>query len=117
MNVIFVFGSNLAGHHGGGAAREALEKWGAVYGQGEGLQGSSFAIPTKDENLRTLSLTEIELGVSRFIRFARSRPDLSFPVTAIGCGLAGLDPKDILPMFGKELPENVFLSGKLTNAA
>lgn len=94
-----MFGSNLAGRHGAGAALAALEKFGAKYGQGEGLQGRSYAVPTKDAKIRTLPLPVIKLHVDKFLDFARSRPDLSFFVTRIGCGLAGYIDIDIAPMF------------------
>ena len=97
--LVFVFGSNRAGRHGKGAALHALHHCGAIYGQGEGLQGKSYAIPTKDERIRTLPLTEIQKGIEKFKIFAASRPDLSFQVTPIGCGLAGYKPLDIAPMF------------------
>lgn len=97
--MIFVFGSNLAGRHGKGAALYALQHHGAVYGQGMGLQGSSYGIPTKDEYLKTLPLIRIQLHVQEFLRFAASNPDLTFQVTPIGCGLAGYQPKDIAWMF------------------
>jgi hypothetical protein len=103
--IIFVFGSNLAGRHGKGAALFARQHHGAIYGQGQGLQGNSYAIPTKDERLRTLPLTRIMDSVDEFLRFARSRPDLSFEVTPIGCGLAGYKPEQIAPLF-KDAPPN-----------
>lgn len=96
---VFVFGSNKAGIHGAGAALTAHKMYGAVLGQGEGMQGSSYAIPTKDEALETLPLFEISDCVSRFLEFARKNYDLSFFVTRIGCGLAGYDDRDIGPMF------------------
>ena len=102
---IFVFGSNLAGRHGKGAALTALQHYGAVYGQGEGLQGQSYAIPTKDFQLKPLPLTSIENHVRVFLDFARSRPHWSFYVTAIGCGLAGYHDAEIAPFF-KDAPEN-----------
>jgi len=108
VRAIFVFGSNLAGRHGKGAARDAVDWWGALYGQGVGLQGSSYAIPTKDERLRTLPLDTIQDYVEEFKRFAWSRPDLTFNVTRIGCGLAGYTDSDIGPMF-KGSPDNVVL--------
>jgi hypothetical protein len=86
---IFVFGSNLAGRHGKGAALWARQHRGAIYGQGIGLQGNSYAIPSKDSQLRTLPLGVIEQHVSAFLAFARSRPELTFQLTPIGCGLAG----------------------------
>lgn len=85
--MIFVFGSNLAGRHGKGAASFAMERYGAIYGQGVGLQGQSYAIPTKDGNLKPLPLGEIEKYVIRFLDFAREHPELDFQLTAIGTGL------------------------------
>ena len=111
MNEIFVFGSNLAGRHGAGAALHARKHCGAIYGQGFGLQGQSFAIPTKDSRLRVLSLQQIAVSVASFLAFARSRPDLKFQVTAIGTGLAGYAHRDIAPMF-KNAPANCRLSGE-----
>jgi len=106
-NEVFVFGSNLAGRHGKGAAKTAL-KFGAIYGQGTGPMGQSYAIATKDECLCTLDETEIEAQVTKFLDYARQNPDIRFLVTEIGCGLAGYEPKDIAPMFrGK--PPNVVL--------
>lgn len=102
---IFVFGSNLAGRHGKGAALEAVKNHGAIYGRAFGLQGQSFAIPTKDAKLRSLSLVIIGLNIQVFLGFATARPDLTFMVTAIGCGLAGYKPAQIGPMF-KGYPEN-----------
>ena len=96
---IFVFGSNRAGRHGKGAALAARKHHGAIYGRGEGPQGSSYAIPTKDEQLRSLPLTEINHGVYRFIVYADDHPELTFTVTPIGCGLAGYRPEQIAPMF------------------
>lgn len=100
---IFVFGSNRAGRHGRGAARDAVINYGAIYGKGEGIQGDSYAIPTKDENLHTLPLVEIKKGVDRFLEFARKNPQLFFNLTAIGTGLAGYSHTDMAPMF-KDAP-------------
>jgi len=108
MIEIFVFGSNLAGRHGKGAAFFARKYCGAIYGQGIGLQGRSYAIPTKDEKLKTLPLTEIQKHVNVFLQFARATPELTFKVTPIGCGLAGYECSDIAPMF-KDVPDNVIL--------
>ncbi len=83
-NEIFVFGSNLAGHHGGGAARLAYNRFGAIWGQGVGLQGQSFAIPTMQGGVET-----IKSYVDEFIRFAEQHPEYKFLVTRIGCGIAG----------------------------
>jgi len=102
---IFVFGSNLAGRHGKGAALHARQNCGAIYGQGEGLQGQSYAIPTKDARLRTLPLGIIAVHINNFILFARSRPDLEFEVTRIGCGLAGYNDLEIAPLF-RGAPDN-----------
>jgi hypothetical protein len=102
---IFVFGSNLAGRHGMGAALDARVQHGAQYGVGVGRTGDSYAIPTKDEVLRTLPLTRIAGYVSDFLEYARTNPDLKFQVTRIGCGLAGYHDKDIAPMF-KDAPDN-----------
>lgn len=108
MKSVFVFGSNLAGRHGKGAALFALKHHGAVYGQGYGLQGSSFAIPTKDANIRTLPLTYIEHYVRMFLEFASNSPDMTFTLTPIGCGLAGYKYEQIAPMF-QNAPANVLL--------
>ena len=96
---IFVFGSNLAGRHGAGAALCAFCKHGAIYGQGGGIQGNSYGIPTKDGRLNTLDLHLIEQHVWEFFRFAHSHPEMTFNVTPIGCGLAGYTPYEIAPMF------------------
>jgi len=108
MTDIFVFGSNLAGRHGKGAAKHALDHHGAVYGQGWGLQGASFGIPTKDGKLNTLSVQNIQFYVDQFRAFASAAPGLTFNVTLIGCGLAGYTPKDIGPLF-HSMPPNVKL--------
>jgi len=109
---VFVFGSNTAGRHGKGAALFAREQRGAIYGQGEGLQGNSYAIPTKgqrpDRSLYPLPIEEIRVGVARFLSFAASRPDLQFEVTPIGCGLSGYAPADIAPLF-RGSPANCML--------
>jgi len=111
---IFVFGSNLAGRHGKGAALFAKQHHGAIQGQGEGLQGSSYGIPTKDERIRTLPLPRIATAVETFKRFAATRPDLTFKVTAIGCGLAGYTPAQIAPMF-RDAPGNCILPVEFVN--
>lgn len=105
---IFVFGSNLAGRHGRGAALHALKNHGAVYGVPVGRQGDSYAIPTKDKSLRTLPLKKIRAHVEAFILYAENNPGLTFRLTAIGCGLAGLKPKQIGPMF-KNVSDNVIM--------
>lgn len=104
-NEIFVFGSNLAGAHGGGAARLAYNRFGAVWGQGVGLQGQSYAIPTMQGGVET-----IEPYVSSFISFAKEHPELFFYVTRIGCGIAGFREKEIAPLFAGAIGlENVCL--------
>ena len=91
---VFVFGSNLAGMHGAGAAWLAFQKFGAVMGCGVGLRGQSYAIPTMQGGVET-----IKPYVDEFIAFAKSRPDLFFYVTRIGCGIAGFRDKEIAPLF------------------
>jgi hypothetical protein len=114
--MIFVFGSNMAGRHGKGAALHARKHHGAIYGQGIGRQGNSYAIPTKDANLKTLSLLDIFQHVEEFKSYARANPDLRFQVTAIGCGLAGYKPGQIAPFF-KDAPENCELPFEFTMEA
>lgn len=104
-NEIFVFGSNLAGMHGGGAAYVALKKFGAKLGQGVGLQGQSYAIPTMQGGVETIAPY-----VEEFITFARQNPDSRFLVSRIGCGVAGFDAEDIAPLFTKAIHEpNIYL--------
>lgn len=91
---VFVFGSNLGGFHGGGAARAAFNKFGAVWGQGVGLQGQSYAIPTMQGGVET-----IKPYVDEFIRFAAGHPEKRFLVTPIGCGIAGFTAEEIAPLF------------------
>lgn len=107
MKQVFVFGSNKAGRHGKGAALEARLRHGAIYGLGYGAQGDSYAIPTKDEHLRTLPLSEIAEYIDGFIQFAISHGHQQFNITRIGCGLAGYDwNRDIRPLFPDTLPTN-----------
>lgn len=108
-NEIFVFGSNLSGRHGKGAALTAFKKFGAIYGQGVGLMGQSYGIPTKGRFLEILPLPKIGNHIENFLRFARARSDLKFLVTEIGCGLAGYRPCQIAPLFGNDIPANVVL--------
>lgn len=93
-NEVFVFGSNLFGQHGGGAARTALNKFGAIQGQGVGLQGQSYAIPTMQGGVET-----IKPYVDEFINLAKEHRELKFYVTRIGCGIAGFRDEDIAPLF------------------
>lgn len=99
MSRIFVFGSNLAGRHGRGAALCARRDYGAIYGVGMGRTGEAYAIPTKDRNLRTLPLEDIKVHVDRFLDYARAHPELRFNITRIGCGLAGYKDHQIAPLF------------------
>lgn len=102
---VFVFGSNLGGFHGGGAARAAFNKFGAVWGQGVGLQGQSYAIPTMQGGVET-----IKPYVDEFIRFAAGHPEKRFLVTPIGCGIAGFTAEEIAPLFaGARGLENISL--------
>jgi hypothetical protein len=105
---IFVFGSNLAGIHGAGAAKFARQRFGAELGVGCGRTGQCYAIATKDSFIRSRSLEAIASSVADFKRYASNHPDLVFLVTEIGCGLAGYSPKEIAPMF-KDCPPNVNL--------
>ena len=104
---VFVFGSNLAGMHGGGAAYAAFRHFGAVMGCGVGLRGQSYAIPTMQGGVET-----IKPYVDEFIKFAKQHKDLTFLVTRIGCGIAGFTDKDIAPLFKKAVEvENILLPG------
>ena len=95
---IFIFGANLQGFHGAGAARKALE-FGAVMGKGVGFKGRTYAIPTKDENIRTMPIEAIEPYVKQFIDYASKNQHLTFLVSKIGCGLANYSSEDIAPLF------------------
>ena len=104
-NEVFVFGSNLGGFHAGGAARVAVDKFGAVWGQGVGLQGQSYAIPTMHGGVDV-----IKPYVDEFIAFAREHRDLKFLVTPIGCGIAGFTVEEIAPLFADAIDdENIIL--------
>ena len=104
-NEIFVFGSNLAGYHGGGAARIARENFGAIWGQGVGMQGQCYAIPTMQGGVET-----IKPYVDEFIDFARTHAEYTFLVTRIACGIAGFSPREIAPLFADAIDvENVIL--------
>ena len=110
---IFVFGSNLAGRHGAGAALFARQYHGAIYGKGVGIQGNSYALPTKDEHLRSLPLEEIKTYVDQFLSYAEYHSELEFIVTRVGCGLAGYTDDDIRPMFDAA-PNNCHLPEEWT---
>lgn len=96
---VFVFGSNLAGIHAGGAARVARERFGAVMGQGVGMQGQSYAIPTMFK-----TVAEIKPYVDDFIDLAREWDQTTFYITRIGCGIAGFTDEEIAPLFRDALP-------------
>ena len=115
-NEIFVFGSNEGGKHGKGAAKSALS-WGAVWGQSSGLQGRTYGIPTKDNQIkRILSILEIKKYVDEFIEFAKENNNLTFLVTKIGCGLSRYKPKDIAPLFKNAIDvENIHLPEQFWN--
>lgn len=112
-NEIFVFGSNLSGIHGKGAAKTALN-WGAKWGEAKGLYGKTYGIPTKDSSIKqTLTIEEIRPFVDEFIEFAIANENLTFLVTEIGCGLAGLKPKDVAPLFKDAINVfNIFLPSR-----
>lgn len=105
---IFVFGSNLAGRHGKGAALWAKQHRGAIYGQGHGIQGNSYAIPTKGHQLETLPPWMIEGFVDEFLVFAHKYHFRRFQLTPIGCGLAGYSREQIEPMFRGGLPNIIW---------
>jgi hypothetical protein len=104
-DAVFVFGSNLRGTHGAGAALYARDVYGAQFGIGEGPSGRSYALPTKDRNIESLPLEQIAHHVTRFIDYARVRSGEEFFVTRIGCGLAGYKNEQIAPMF-RGAPDN-----------
>ena len=111
-NEIFVFGSNLGGMHGGGAARAAYNRFGAVWGQGVGLQGQSYAIPTMQGGVET-----IKPYVDEFIGFAQAHPEYKFLVTRIGCGIAGFRDEQIAPLFAAAIDkDNIILPKEFVEA-
>ena len=102
---VFVFGSNLQGYHGGGAARTAMDKFGAEWGVGVGPTGRCYAIPTMQGGVDT-----IRPYVDKFIAYAKQHPDQHFLVTRIGCGIAGFSPDEIAPLFAEAATvENISL--------
>lgn len=105
-NQIFVFGSNRNGYHGGGAAKQALESFGAVWGQGIGLEGQSYAIPTLGYDMEKLPLEVIKISLEELASFAENNSDKEFLLTKIGTGIAGFTEEEmepIMPVF----PSNV----------
>ena len=110
--VVFVFGSNLAGRHGRGAAKTAREKWKAEYGIGKGRTRNAYAIPTKDENLKPLSLQDISKEYQIFLDYVDSNPDIDFLLTPFGTGLAGHSLDNIKSLINDwPIPQNVWLTG------
>ena len=109
-NEVFVFGSNENGLHNGGAAKFALDNFGAIYGNSFGIQGQSFAIPTLDSEFNELPIQKIKSYVDVFIEFTKNNTNLDFMVTEIGCGIAGFKVNDIAPLFIKTIElKNVYL--------
>lgn len=103
-NEIFVFGSNIQGMHGGGAAWYAHKNFGAEWGVGEGLTGRTYALPTME------GVASLKRAVDNFTACARQHPELTFLVTAVGCGIAGYKPQEVAPLFRESLSmENVYL--------
>lgn len=116
MTAVFVFGSNLAGRHGKGAALHALKKHGAIYGQGVGRQGNSYAIPTKDANIQTLPLEYIKHYIGEFIEYAWNTPECMFMLTPIGTGLAGYSREEIYSLLKQfDVPSNVLFTKEWFN--
>ena len=115
--MIFVFGSNLSGRHGAGAALTAYRLHGAKMGVAEGREGNSYAIPTVDHYIRsTLPIPTIEKHVAHFIQYAKmlyeQSPQETFQITRVGCGLAGLRDHEIAPMFERAPITNCFIDQK-----
>ncbi|PHS03650.1 MAG: hypothetical protein COA78_17530 [Blastopirellula sp.] len=109
--MIFVFGSNLSGIHGAGAAKYALEKHGAEWGVGEGLTGQSYALPTKGLNIVDMTFDEVDESIVTFVNFAKDNPTLTFHLTPVGCGLAGHRKSDVWNTLKREgLSSNVLLT-------
>ena len=103
-NEIFVFGSNIQGAHGGGAAWFAHKAFGAEWGVGEGLTGQTYALPTMEGE------ASLKNAVDHFISCAKQHPKLTFLVTAVGCGIAGYTPNEVAPLFREATSlENVYL--------
>lgn len=97
--VVLVFGSNLAGEHGAGAAKFAAIHFGAKHGVGEGRTGDAYALPTKDHNIMTRQRRAVGESVKTFLQYAEAHPELLFKVTRVGCGLAGFTNAQIAPFF------------------
>jgi len=106
-NEVFVFGSNLAGFHGAGAAKTALVKFGAHYGKGEGLQGQSYAFPTLGFSLNKLKQNRLEISVDNLYKCCRDNPNKNFLLTKVGCGLAGFTEDYMKSLFIQPRPVNL----------
>ena len=117
MANVFVFGSNLAGRHGKGAALFAKQNYGAEYGIGEGRTGNAYAIPTKGYQLNVLSLGRIQDFVTEFVQYARATPDDTFLLTPIGTGLAGYDKVEMFKLIRNcaPLPSNIVFTKEWFN--
>nr|WP_174505439.1 hypothetical protein [Acinetobacter sp. Marseille-Q1620] len=105
-DTVFVFGSNMAGTHAGGAAKMAVEHFGAVKGVGRGWAGQSFAIPTMNEHLQQMPLSQIQHYIEDFKIYTKNHPKMKYFITSIGCGVAGYKTEEIAPMF-KGISHNV----------
>jgi hypothetical protein len=110
-DAVFVFGSNIAGAHGGGAARAAMDQFGARIGVAEGMTGRAYAIPTVDHMIGRLPLDAVRANVRRFLDYAAAHPGTLFFVTRIGCGIAGFSDEDIAPMFAGATDNLSFAEG------
>lgn len=108
-NQVFVFGSNMAGEHVGGAAKIALEKFGAVHGLGEGYAGQSYAFPTLDSHYKKRSLNDLINSRSKLYQHAKDHPEKRYLVTKVGLGIAGFTLDEMRSVFTHEKPENVIL--------
>lgn len=117
-NEVFVFGSNRQSKHGKGAALTARNKFGAIYGQSQGLQGQSYAIITKElrKDYQPVSLQEVREGVDTFIQFAKDNENLTFYVVELGCNLAYFTVEEVAPLFKSATKlKNVYLPEKFVN--
>lgn len=113
-NEVFVFGSNLAGNHAGGAAQQALEQFGAIQGCGEGLRGHSYAFPTLNRNMQKRAINELKRSRNRFYKLAKDLPKHTFLMTAVGTGIAGYKTEVMAKLF-KNPPSNVVLPKEFIN--
>ena len=108
-NQVFVFGSNLNGNHAGGAAKQAVDSFGAINGQGEGLQGQSYAFPTLDKRMKKVSIKSLKESKEKLYQCAIENPNKEFLVTKLGCGIAGFKESEIKGIFKGEKPNNIIL--------